>query len=206
MVLPLLCIFAAKFSLDLYLYGSKNKITKHLIALSISLIVIYSAAYTVCSIHERSNDTRTSASEYIANNIPNGVSISNNGNVGNYARWGWNFPRIHYNNYIVKTCFDKPDYIILTSFRFIPIEEALKSPHINDNYTWDKNYSNMWYQQIIPEPEVFLFYDDLLNNKSQKYNYTLVKSFKQDNTIPIEFPAPEIRIYKKVNMNNKTKD
>ncbi|WP_406657580.1 glycosyltransferase family 39 protein [Methanolobus sp. ZRKC2] len=195
MIAPLFCILAAKFIVDLY--ESESKTRKAFVSFIAIFIILSSSIYTVQSIQERTTDTRIIASEYISNNIARGSSISDSGYIGNYARWEWNLPRIDSEKYDVKSCFEKPDYIVLTSFRFVPMAKALNSPNLGDNYTWDENYSTMWYRQVIPESEVFLFYDDLLNNKSQKYNYSLVKSFKQEPKIPIEFPAPEIRIYGK---------
>ncbi|HSR16540.1 MAG TPA: hypothetical protein VLM39_00490, partial [Ignavibacteriaceae bacterium] len=46
-----------------------------------------------------------------------------------------------------------------------------------------------------PSREVFLFYENLLKKKGNKYNYRLIKKFEKKIFIPIEFPPPRVRIY-----------
>jgi len=55
-----------------------------------------------------------------------------------------------------------------------------------------------WYQAHPPSEEVFRFYDDILNEKGEKYKYRLIKKFEKNIFIPIEYPPPQVRIYERV--------
>ena len=88
-----------------------------------------------------------------------------------------------------------PDFLIMSSYDFDPIIKTLKSGKLSSNYKLDKAYHKEWYRLSAPSPEVFRFYDYLFNKKN--IDYDLVKKFYINVNVPIEFPAPEILIFKR---------
>jgi len=105
-------------------------------------------------------------------------------------------PKIDPLKYKIADPLEKPEFIILTSYDYTKMEGALLSGKLHD-YNWDKNYSTEWYMNIPPSHDVFLFYEDILNGKGNKFKYRLLKKFEKKIYIPIEFPPPQIRIYQR---------
>jgi len=97
----------------------------------------------------------------------------------------------------VVDALQNPDYIILTSYDYKRMEEALISDKLHD-YKWDPKFSEEWYRFHPPSEKVFRFYDEILNNKGMEYEYRLIKKFEKNIFVPIEFPPPQIRIYEKL--------
>jgi hypothetical protein len=72
-----------------------------------------------------------------------------------------------------------------------------------------QSMTKKWYQAHSPSEEVFRFYDNILNERGEKYKYRLIKQFEKNILIPIEFPPPLIRIYERIEdqtMGKLTKD
>jgi hypothetical protein len=62
-------------------------------------------------------------------------------------------------------------------------------------YVWDPRFNAEWYLSAPPSPRLFEMYADLLGGRGGLY--TLVKSFQPRLLAPVEFPPPEIRIYRR---------
>jgi hypothetical protein len=191
-VLPLTSIVGAQAIW--LLYKKVRFISKPVWIYLLTLWILFALAYNISGIYLRKNDTRTEAAYYIEKNIPEGSTIGA-ASIGNYPRWDWMFPKIDRNRFRVVDALQKPDYIILTSFDYKRIEEALISDKLH-NYKWDPKFSAEWYRFHPPSEKVFRFYDEILNNKGEKYKYRLIKKFEKNIFVPIEFPPPQIRIYK----------
>jgi hypothetical protein len=84
----------------------------------------------------------------------------------------------------------------MSSYDFRPIIKTLESGKLSSNYKLEKAYHKEWYRLSSPSPEVFRFYDYLFNKK--KFDYELVKKFYINVNVPIEFPAPEIMVFRKI--------
>jgi len=190
-VLPLTSILAAQAIF--YLYKKATIVSKPIWIFILSLWIIFEIVYNSVGIFLRKNDTRTEAAYYIENSIPTGSTIGA-ASIGDYQRWSWMLPKIDTNKYKVVDPLEKPRFIILTSYDYVKMEGALLSDKLH-NYTWDKKYSMEWYNAYPPSDEVFEFYDNILNKKGCKFNYRLIKTFKKNILIPIEFPSPQVRIY-----------
>ncbi|HVO73816.1 MAG TPA: phospholipid carrier-dependent glycosyltransferase [Ignavibacteriaceae bacterium] len=192
-VLPLTSILAAQAVL--YLYKKMPTGMKAVLNIVLVLWLIFSIVFNSYAVFQRLNDTRTAAAHYIDKNIAAGSSIGA-GSIGNYQRWSWMMPKIDPLKYKIADPLEKPEFIILTSYDYTKMEGALLSGKLHD-YNWDKNYSTEWYMNIPPSHDVFLFYEDILNGKGNKFKYRLLKKFEKKIYIPIEFPPPQIRIYQR---------
>ncbi len=193
-VLPLTSILGAQAIY--FLYKRIAFIPKPVWISFMVLWIAFEVFYNSAGIFLRINDTRTAAAYYLEKNIPAGSRIGA-ASIGDYQRWSWMMPKIDAEKYKIADPLEKPEFIILTSYDFEKMEEALLSDKLH-NYTWDKNFSAEWYRAHPPSREVFLFYDNVLNKKGNKYQYRLIKEFNKNVFIPIEFPPPRIRIYENV--------
>lgn len=193
-ILPVMALLAAR-PLD-KLYQKDSKFLRWGATSLLVIAVIYNLAENTKGIYLVLNDTRSQAAEYIEKNIPSGVTIGNVV-VGNLARSGWHMPGVDGTKYLLVDNLEKPEYVILSSLTFTWFQSALTSGHLSENFIWDQKYS-FWPRNLIPEPEVFLFYDSLLNNRGNDYEYRLIKVFERDLSASIEFPPPEIRIYQRI--------
>lgn len=192
-ILPLTAILGANAAFCLY--ETKRFISKNIGIFLFALWIIFSLTYNSAGILLRKDDSRTEAAHYIDEKIPAGATIGAT-SIGNYPRWGWEFPMINTKKYKIVNALEKPDIIILTSYDYVIMEEALSSSKLHD-YKWQENDSREWYLGKAPSEEVFRFYDDILNEKNIKYNYKLIQKFERNNFVPIEFPSPQIRIYQR---------
>lgn len=192
-VLPLTSILGA--NAVFHLYETKRFLSKPVLVSLLTLWIIFATAYNEGGILLRKDDTRTKAAHYIEQNIPIGSTIGAN-SIGDYPRGSWELPKIDTEKYRIVDALEKPEFIILTSYGNVKMEKALSSNKLHD-YKWDPKYAKEWYQAHPPSEEVFRFYDDILNEKGEKYKYRLIKKFEKNIFIPIEFPPPQIRIYER---------
>ncbi len=102
---------------------------------------------------------------------------------------------INAKKYKIVDALEKPEFVILSSYDYVKMERALSSNKLH-NYKWDTKYATEWYLARPPSEEVFRFFDDVLNEKGEKYKYKLIKKFEKNIFILIEQPSPQIRIYK----------
>lgn len=191
-ILPLTAILGANAAFRLY---ETKRILKNVWIFLFTLWIIFSLTYNSAGILLRKDDSRIEAAHYIDRNIPAGATIGAT-SIGNYPRWSWEFPMINPQKYRIVDAFEKPEIIILTSYDYENMEKALSSGKLHD-YKWQENKSREWYLGKAPSEEVFRFYDDILNKKNIKYNYTMIQKFERNNFVPIEFPPPQIRIYER---------
>ena len=193
-VIPLTSILGAQAIW--LLYKKVQFISKTIRIYFLVLWILFALAYNIGGILLRKNDTRTEATYYIEENILPGSTIGAT-SIGDYPRWKWMFPQIDPSRFKVVDALQNPDYIILTSYDYKRMEEALISDKLHD-YKWDPKFSEEWYRFHPPSEKVFRFYDEILNNKGMEYEYRLIKKFEKNIFVPIEFPPPQIRIYEKL--------
>jgi hypothetical protein len=193
-ILPVMALLAAR-PLD-KLYQKDSKLMTWGATSLLAIAVIYNLTENTKGMYLVLNDTRSEAAEYIEKNIPAGATIGNLV-VGNIARSGWHMPRVDGTKYVFVGNLNNPEYVILSSYNFKWFQRAIISGHLSADYVWDQNYS-FWPGDLIPEPDVFLFYDSLLNNRGNDYDYRLIKVFEREQSASIEFPPPEIRIYQRI--------
>lgn len=193
LILPLTSILGAHAVF--HLYEKSRFLPKPVLVSLLTLWVIFAIAYNSVGILLRKDDTRTKAAHYIEEDIPIGTTIGAT-SIGDYPRWDWEFPKIDRAKYRIVDALERPKFIILTSYDYVKMEGALSSSKLH-NYKWDPRYSKQWYKSHPPTEEVFRFYDDILNEKGEKYKYRLIKKFEKNIFIPIEFPPPQIRIYER---------
>jgi hypothetical protein len=196
-VAPIICIFAANACI--YFFEFKNAVIK-LVAIGAIVTSIATSFYLcVSGINLRFRDTRPAAAKYIMQNIEKGRSIGI-GYVSEKYPWktfSWRHPKINFAKYKEMDFLNNPDIIILSSDDFHQIIETLNSDKINGEYALGKKYYKEWYRYSPPSVKILRFYDNFFNQ--DRSNYSLMIAFKKDINVPVEFPPPEIRIYKKNN-------
>jgi hypothetical protein len=195
-IAPIICLFAA--NLLSYFYERRSLIIKGIVIGIIIFVLSYSAYLCFSGISLRFNDTRTEASEYIDNNIKEGssIGISYISKIFSWKYHDWRYPEINFTKFKNEDFLKEPDVIILSSYDFYQVDSLLKSNKLNDKYELDKRYYKEWYRYSPPSPQLLKFYDKLLNQKNS--GYALISTFKKKITVHVDFPPPEIRIYKKI--------
>lgn len=194
-VMPLIAVIASHGIVSLY--ESKQNIVRFFAGAVIAGTVVYSFLYCAGAVYLRLNDTRTGSAHYIEENIPQSstIGIAFDSDKFHWRYHGWKYPKINFEKYKEEYFLNRPDILVLSSFDFVQIEEALKSDKLKEGYVWDEAYNKEWYNFAPPPPSFFQFYDELLNKHK---GYVLLKAFKRNNFIPISFQSPEIRIYKRI--------
>jgi hypothetical protein len=201
-IAPLVCMFAAH--LCILIFEREHKVFKYIGTACIVITLGYSVYLCLNGIYLRFADTRPPAGKYIAERIPPGSSIGLSAVSEKYT-WKthrWRYPRVDSQKHIIINFLERPDYLIMSSYDFNPIIKTLKSGKLSADYELDRSYHKEWYRLSAPSPEIFRFYDDLFIKKNSEY--ALIKKFNINVNVPVEFPPPEIRIYKRQKNVNRS--
>ncbi|MBN1493511.1 MAG: glycosyltransferase family 39 protein [Candidatus Omnitrophica bacterium] len=203
-IAPFLCLIAAYTCCQFI--GSKHVFMK-IAGWSFVFLTICSSIYScVSGIYLRLHDTRITASQYIEETIPAGTTVGV-GSVSEQYTWkthAWRMPKFDFNRYIEKNLLEYPDIIIMRQDDIDKVTESIKDNKVNEDYVLDDKYANEWYRYSCPTPEIFMFYDDVFMKKDSPYE--VVKRFYIHVNVPLEFPPPEILIYKKKQLVPDTND
>jgi hypothetical protein len=202
LVTPFLCMFAAHFCI--LIFDRKQMVFKFIGTACIIITLSYSIYFCLNGLYLRLADTRLAAGKFIEESIPAGstIGISRVSDKYTWKTHRWRYPRVNFKKYKELDLLEKPDFLIMSSYDFGPIIKTLESGKLSSDYKLDKAYHKEWYRLSAPSPEVFRFFDYLFNKK--KIEYELVKRFYININVPIEFPPPEILIFKrqqKINQN-----
>ena len=161
-----------------------------LIIATVSISFLASAA----GVYSKLSDTRTVAAHFIADNVPLGTEVGVTYETEEHRNTHpWRHPVIDFKHrYVKRDMLEYPKYLVVSSNDTASIAEALESPSLSSEFTWDSDDSAGWYQGAIPDSSIFRFYDELFSGSGP---YRLVEKFSQDHEIPVSFPAPTISIY-----------
>ena len=158
-------------------------------------VVLYALVYNLAGVITRFDETRIKAAYFIEEKIPKGSTIGI-GYISNQFGWRihkWRQPYIRMRNYTEVDFTNEPEYIVLSSYDIDEITRALDSGLMTEDYLWPEELDNWWYLYSSPSPSVFKTYVSLLRGEG----YCLLASFRSRILAPIEFPPPDIIIYKK---------
>jgi hypothetical protein len=194
-VAPILCLFAAH--LCVRLLDSRWRMPKWIGGGAVAVVFLTSLSSVLSAIHLRLNDTRPPAARYLLENIPAGTTVGIAGVSEKYP-WKthrWRYPRVDFTRFKAVDFLQEPDILILSSYDYQPVLHTLESGRLGSGYVLDEAYHREWYRFAAPSPGIFEFYDRLLNQNDGRY--VLFKSFSTEVKVPLEFPPPEIRIYRR---------
>ena len=167
---PLFCLFAGLFLATL--------IESHLVSVRIAGIGLLAAALAlsayqcVAGIVMRLDDTRPRAAAYIARTTPAGTTVGVLATSAPGHRFSWRYPVIDYRKYDQTAAVQRPALLVVTSYDVEDIE----------------------HERAGPNPGVRDLYEALFH--SGHSGYRLVADFAPASRVPIEFPPPEIWIYR----------
>ena len=193
-VIPFFCMFAAH--LCILILDRKHKAFRLLGTACIVITLSYSVFLCLNGLYIRLADTRVAAGKFIEENLPTGstIGISRVSDKYTWKTHRWRYPRVNFIKFKELDLLEEPDYLVMSSYDFDRIIKTIKSGKLSFNYKLDKANHKEWYRLSAPSPEIFRFYDNLFIKKNLEYD--LVKKFYINVNVPIEFPAPEILIFK----------
>jgi hypothetical protein len=194
-VAPLLCILAAVACVRLF------QLRSVLLKASAVAVVVASAGVSlylcICGIYLRLHDTRPPASRYIAATVAKGTTLGI-GSVSERYTWRfhpWRYPQIDFRYFSEVPSWNEPEIVVLSSYDYDVVLQTLASDRLGTGYVLDERYNREWPFFSPPTPRLFRLYDEIFNAKNSRYE--LLKAFSIDVRVPIEFPPPEIRIYRR---------
>jgi 4-amino-4-deoxy-L-arabinose transferase-like glycosyltransferase len=193
MFIPIFSILAAEVLISIL--RNRNPRISTIGVVLILAVVLHALVYSIAGVITRLDETRTKAAHFIEEKIPEGSTIGI-GYVSSQFGWRihkWRQPYIRIKNYREVDFTNDPEYVVLSSYDIDEITKALNSGLMTENYLWPDELDNWWYLNSSPSPTVFKTYISLL----QEDGYCLLESFRSRILAPIEFPPPDILIYKK---------
>jgi hypothetical protein len=193
-IVPILCIYAAR---PPRLLMNRPERWARVAGGAVAVLALgFSLSSAVVGVsYRRETDTRTEAAAYIAARVPAGVTLAPASTTAS-NRWTthrWRYPTIDTARYVIAPLLENPDYVVTTDYVLRQMERALSSGQLEAGFHWPSERANRWYRYRVPEPEDFRFYDSLLREES----YRLEKRWLNPPPVPVEFPAPEIRLYRR---------
>jgi hypothetical protein len=200
-VAPILAIFAAAFCGRLL--ASRRAAWRGLGLAAASVALSYSIYLCVSGIRIRLGDSRPAAARYIAEVLPWGgtLAFSQTSETYPWQRHRWRYPAVDSTRHRLVRMWEQPELLVVSSYDLNPIRRALRSDKLLAGYRWDPEWNRDWYRNSPPSPRIFRFFDDLLNGRG---DYRLVASFSTPVTVPIEFPPPEIWIYRRESAGSRS--
>jgi hypothetical protein len=195
-IAPLICMFAGNACAALIRMDGKAFRIAGMAAAG--FVAAWSAAGCVAGIADRLGDTRPAAASFMLERIPPGATVGVCGTSEDYP-WtihAWMYPKIDGNRFRLTGFLDGPEYLVVNRDAAEPVLAALKSGKVSPDYRLYEPYRREWYAYSPPSPRIFRFYEDLLEKKTGAYR--LVADFSRRRAVPIEFPSPEILIFRRV--------
>lgn len=193
-IVPLLCIFAASALVDLM--HARHRAWKLIGTGATAVSLAYSLYLCGSAIVIRFRDTRPIAGQYLAETFSSGTTVGFS-SVSETKTWKthrWRYPKVDLSKFQEMDLWDEPELVVAYAENLRRMERALRSDKLGPSYVWDPNWNHDWYNHTPPTPRLFRFYEQFLRGDT----YVLVRSFVTPVWVPVEFPPPEILIYRKV--------
>lgn len=178
-VAPLLCLLAARAAVSLWRTGEAGRALGGAV---FAAALAHSVWLCAAGRWMRLDDPRDRATAYLARTCPPGTRVGLGVlSMADFSLERWPYPWVDLQRFGVSTFLSLPDVIVLSSTDYEPAERALRGEKVE------------WYKGVPPPPRVLSLYGELLGGRTP---YRLVADFKPRLLAPIEFPPPEIRIYR----------
>jgi hypothetical protein len=192
-VVPILCVYAA---VPIALLFRARWIMARTVAAAVAtFFVAYSLHHTLLGIEHRRSDSRTAAAAYIATQLPRGATIALAPTTARdpWTAHPWRYPKLPPGSFELVSMLDRPQFIVTTSYALDDVTSALRSGELGADRVWPERLASRWYNSLAPTPEEFRFHQSLLDGSA---GYVLERRWPKTARVPLEFPAPEIRLYR----------
>ena len=193
-LVPTFCLYAAR--LPVLLMRSKRTLLRALGYAVACVTIVFSLWACLVSISYRnSTDTRTAAAEYIARNLPHGSTLALGSERPPWPTYRRHpYPEINTIDSEIVSVLDNPEYVVTSESKLAQMEKALDSGWMDESYVWPEEKTGFWTWDPVPSPAEFRFFHELLEGST----YELVRKWSHPPPLPIEFSAPEIRLYRRI--------
>jgi len=188
-VAPIVCLFAAAPCAWLL---ARSRPWSWMGAAAAAAAMCWGLWYDVAGIRLRLRDPRTRAARFMARSIPPGSTL---GVATPYPEVvsAWEYPRMDNPRWRRIDFLQHPDFVVVSSISYDLMAQAVHSPKLGKNYTWDPSALRDWYQYRPPSPEVFKFFAKLVDGSE---DYVLYQSFEPPSVgLPVDFAGIGVRIY-----------
>jgi hypothetical protein len=191
-VAPILCLFAARGAWVVagVARSSARRVGIAIVAVS-ALIGLYSCVWGV---YLRLNDTRPEATRFLDANVAPGTTVGLAGAAeSRSARMHrWRYPRVDFDRFVETSPLERPQILVFSSTDYRAVLDTLRSGRLGPGYAVPEELRREWYRYRPPTATMFGLYDEIL---VQEKDYRLLRAFRVEVPVPLEFPPPEIRIY-----------
>lgn len=142
-------------------------------------------------------DARTSAARYLAEHAPAGSTVCIAQPSEGYPQ-DWKNPRVSGELYAVVDCGAQPEWVLWSGGGEQRVEEALASPLLGADYTWDPAQADAWPDDKIPSPEMLRFYEAVLPGRDGARDYGEVALFENVELPIAPFQVSRVRVLQRV--------
>lgn len=194
MLAPVLCLYAARLVTLLQAPSPTLRVAGVGLA---SVLLASSSWATLGGLRQRiGDDPRTLAARYIAAHVPQGASLALAPSTERDPWTGhpWRYPRLAEGSCAITPLLHRPEYIVTTSYVMKGIAESIEAEHNRASAAPGEHDAGRWYRGRSPSADELGFYRALLAGSA---GYHLEKTWPPALSVPIEFAAPEIRLYRR---------
>lgn len=191
---PVMCFYAALSVATMV--QSRSRLISVLGGVALSIAAGYSIYSCCMGIASRYSDTRTDAARYISEKLPEGarIAFASASPDLDWSVHAWRYPVIDEDRFKIVGLFNQPDFIIIEGYSASGMRDALSSGLLDNEYRWPRSEAAWWYHREIPPPASFRFFDEIFRNSGP---YAEVEAWSIRPAVPIEFPPPDIRLYRR---------
>ena len=192
---PALCLYAA--GLVILLQAASSPALR-VAGLGLASVLLASSSWaTLGGLRQRiGDDPRTQAARYIAAHVPQGASLALAPSTERDPWTGhpWRYPRLAEGSCAITPLLDRPEYIVTTSYVMKGIAESVEAEDNRASAAPGEHDAGRGYRGRSPSVDELGFYRALLAGSA---GYHLEMTWKPAFSVPIEFAAPEIRLYRR---------
>jgi hypothetical protein len=200
---PVLCLYAAR---PAALLMSRPSRPMRLLGVALACVAVGAGAWeSLRGVRQRRQaDPRTLAARYIAEHVPRGATLALAATTARdpWKRHPWRYPVLPAGAFADTPLLARAEYVVTTSFATEKIEQALASGQLGPDYVWPARLGGWWYQYLAPTPDEFRFYERLLRGDG---GYEVERAWGPASRVALEFPAPEIRLYRRTTWRCSTR-
>lgn len=197
-LLPAYCLLAGRLVWLALGWIGPRPVPRAAVAVVVGIVWLLGLRETALALElHHQPDARTSAARYFGEHAPAGSTVCITQPSEGYPQ-DWKNPRVSGERYAVVDCGAQPEWVLWSGGGEKRVEEALASPHLGADYTWDPAEADAWPDDKIPSPEMLRFYEAVFPGRDGVRDYGEVALFENVELPIAPFQVSRVRVLQRV--------